>query len=202
MFTIGLTGSIGMGKSDTAKLFASHGWPVFDADAAVHRLYTVGGAAVAPVKLRFPDAIVNGAVDRKALAQLVLGKPDALADLEAIVHPLVRREQEAFRARAASDGCEAVVLDIPLLLEQGRESDVDVVVVVSAPADVQRERVLSRPGMTNEKFRAILAAQMPDSDKRAKADFVVDTGAGREAAATQVEQIVRTIRTQRLNAQR
>jgi dephospho-CoA kinase len=194
MLLIGLTGSIGMGKSETAKLFAAHGWPCFDADAAVHQLYATGGAAVLPIAARFPEAVVDGVVDRQRLSGLVLGKAPALADLEAIVHPLVRQEQDAAAKTAREAGADAIVLDIPLLFEKGRTGEVDIVVVVSAPEDVQRERVMARPGMTAEKFAAILHSQMPDAEKRRRADFVVDTGSGREAAAAQVAQIVNAIR--------
>jgi dephospho-CoA kinase len=194
MVVIGLTGSIGMGKSETAKLFAAHGWPCFDADAAVHELYARGGEAVAPVAERFPGVVIDGAVDRRLLSGHVLDDPAALADLERIVHPLVRRKQDAAVEEARAAGAEAVVLDIPLLFEKRRESEFDVVVVVSAPQETQRERVLARPGMTAEKFAAIIRSQMPDAEKRLRADFVVDTGRGREAAAEQVEQIVDAIR--------
>jgi dephospho-CoA kinase len=194
MLLIGLTGSIGMGKSETAKLFAAYGWPCFDADAAVHQLYATGGAAVSAIAARFPEAVVGGVVDRQRLSGLVLGNAAALADLEAIVHPLVRQEQDAAIKTAREAGADAIVLDIPLLFEKGRTAEVDIVVVVSAPEDVQRERVMARPGMTAEKFAAILRSQMPDAEKRRRADFVVDTGSGREAAAAQVAQIVNAIR--------
>jgi dephospho-CoA kinase len=194
MVVIGLTGSIGMGKSETAKLFAAHGWPCFDADAAVHELYARGGEAVAAVAERFPGVVIDGAVDRQLLSGHVLGDPSALADLERIVHPLVKQKQDAAVAQARAAGAEAIVLDIPLLFEKRRESEFDVVVVVSAPREIQRERVLARPGMTAEKFAAIVGSQMPDTEKRLRADFVVDTGRGREAAAEQVAQIVDAIR--------
>jgi len=194
MLLVGLTGSIGMGKSETAKLFAAHGWPCFDADAVVHQLYAKDGGAVAAIAARFPQAIVDGAVDRRRLSGLVLGDAVALADLETIVHPLVRREQDAAIAKARAAGADAIVLDIPLLFEKQRAAEFDVIVVVSAPEDVQRERVLARPGMSPEKFAAILRTQMPDAEKRQRGDFVVDTSAGREAAAEQVAQIVRAIR--------
>lgn len=194
MIVLGLTGSIGMGKTETGKLFAAHGWPVFDADAAVHRLYAKGGAAVEPLRARFPEAIVDGGVDRSRLAAMVLGKPQALADLEAIVHPLVRREQDNFLKAARGAGLEAVILDIPLLYEKVREREFDAVIVVSAPSDIQRARVLDRPGMTEAKLEAILKAQLPDALKRQRADFVVETHQGLEAAARQVAHIVEAIR--------
>ena len=194
MLRIGLTGSIGMGKTETAKLFAAHGWPCFDADATVHRLYGPGGRAVPLVNRRFPEAVVAGAVDRQRLSDLVLGDPAALAELEGIVHPLVRREQRHFSEQAKSQGAEAMVFDIPLLLEHGRQHEFDVTVVVSAPPEAQRDRVLARPGMTADKLAAILRSQLPDHEKRQRADFVVDTGAGRDSAARQVAQIVSAIR--------
>src|SRR5690606_32197222 len=153
--------------------------PVHDSDATVHALYR--GAAVEPIRARFPAAVVDGAVDREKLAAEVLGKPDALRELEKIVHPLVRAETEAFLRKHREDGTEIVVLDIPLLFETHGEGRVDRIVVVSAPAEVQRERVLARPGMTVEKFEAILKRQVPDAEKRARADFVVDTGKGMDA---------------------
>lgn len=187
---IALTGSIGMGKTETAKIFARRGIPLYDADAAVRDLYSEGGAAVAPIARAFPRAVMQGAVNRNILSEIVTADPGALDRLEAIVHPLVRARREAFLAEAARQKAPFVVLDIPLLFETGSEKDVDLVIVVSAPAALQRERVLSRPGMTEEKFAAILARQVPDAEKRAKADFVVDTGKGIEQAAAQVEAII------------
>lgn len=188
MIVLGLTGSIGMGKSTTARMFEEEGVPVHDSDATVHALYR--GAAVEPIRARFPAAVVDGAVDREKLAAEVLGKPDALRELEKIVHPLVRAETEAFLRKHREDGTEIVVLDIPLLFETHGEGRVDRIVVVSAPAEVQRERVLARPGMTVEKFEAILKRQVPDAEKRARADFVVDTGKGMDAARAQVRDII------------
>ena len=188
MIVLGLTGSIGMGKSTTARMFEEEGVPVHDSDATVHALYR--GAAVEPIRARFPAAVVDGAVDREKLADEVLGKPDALRELEKIVHPLVRAETEAFLRKHREDGTEIVVLDIPLLFETHGEGRVDRIVVVSAPAEVQRERVLARPGMTVEKFEAILKRQVPDAEKRARADFVVDTGKGMDAARAQVRDII------------
>ena len=193
MITLGLTGSIGMGKSTTAMLFARQGAAVHDADAAVHRLYRVGGAAVAPVAARFPASLRDGAIDRAVLGGLVQADPEALAALEAIVHPLVRAEEARFRARVAAEGRRVVVLDIPLLLEAGGEGRVDVVIVASAPAAVQRARVLARPGMTEARLDAILARQMPDAEKRRRAHFVVDTKSGIPAAAETVAGILRAL---------
>ena len=166
MIILGLTGSVGMGKSATAQFFRDEGVPVHDADAAVHRLYE--GDAVAPVEAAFPGTTQNGKVDRTKLANRVLGDPAALLRLEQIVHPLVRKEEERFLADAKKSGATIVVLDIPLLLETGAEKRCDAIVVVSAPPDVQRARVMARPGMTAEKFEAILAKQMPDVEKRAR----------------------------------
>ena len=190
MLLIGLTGSIGMGKSETAKMFARHGVPVCDSDANVHALYERGGAAVGPVGAAFPSAVVDGRVDREQLSSEVVGKPDAMRKLEAIVHPLVAATQRAFLERAAASGAKMVVLDIPLLFETGGEARVDVVVVVSAPEDVQRQRVLERAGMTVEKLDAILRKQVPDAEKRARAEFVVDTSQGLAHADAQVIAII------------
>jgi dephospho-CoA kinase len=189
MRVVGLTGSIAMGKTETARMFARLGFPVFDADAVVHRLYDTGGAAVQLIAQAFPDAVVDGKVDRSRLADHVTGDPEALARLESIVHPLVRREQQTFLEAARNAGHAFAVLDIPLLFETGRDRDVDTIVVVSAPEDVQKARLLARPGMTQEKSAAILARQLPDSEKRRRADFVVDTSKGLEAAFEQVRAI-------------
>jgi dephospho-CoA kinase len=191
MFVLGLTGSIGMGKTTTARLFAEEGVPVHDADAAVHRLYE--GEAVPLIEKAFPGATASGRVDREKLAREVVGNTDAIRRLEAIVHPLVREEEKKFLAKAAAEGAEVVVLDIPLLYETGGESRVDAVVVVSAPADVQRQRVMERPGMTVEKMEALIAKQMPDAEKRRRADFIVDSGQGVEHARAQVRQILARI---------
>jgi dephospho-CoA kinase len=188
MFVLGLTGSVGMGKSATAQMFAEEGVPVHDADAAVHRLYA--GEAVPPIEAAFPGTTDRGQVDRVTLANRVLGDPAALLKLEEIVHPLVRREEERFLAEAGKAGASIVVLDIPLLFETGGEARCDAVVVVSAPAELQRERVMARPGMTAEKFEAILAKQMPDAEKRARADFIVDSGQGFDRARAQVREIL------------
>jgi dephospho-CoA kinase len=184
MLVLGLTGSVGMGKSTTAGFFVEAGVPVHDADAAVHRLYA--GEAVPLIEAAFPGTTSGGVVDRTLLARRVLGDPAALKRLEAIVHPLVQASERRFLADAEAHGDKVVVLDIPLLFETAGEQRVDAVVVVSAPAEVQRKRVMERPGMTAEKFDAILAQQMPDAEKRRRADFVVDTSQGFEAARAQV----------------
>jgi dephospho-CoA kinase len=191
---IGLTGSIGMGKSETAKMFARLGIPVYDADAAVHRLYEAGGAAVSEIAKSFPDSVKEGRVDRAALTKHLATDKTAFATLEQIVHPLVAREQAAFLEEATKNGAEMAVLDIPLLLEKGGPGRVDAVVVVSAPAHVQRERVLARPGMTQDKLDQILARQLPDAEKRAKAHFVVETDKGLDHAFEQVKSIVAELR--------
>jgi dephospho-CoA kinase len=194
MIVIGLTGSVGMGKSATAAMFAEAGIPVYDADAEVRRLYAPGGPAVAKVEAAFPGVVVDGAVDRGRLGERVLGDPDALARLNAIVWPLMGEARAEFFRQARETQAEVAVLDIPLLLETGGERNVDKVVVVSAPAEVQRRRVLGRPGMTPAKFDALLAAQMPDADKRARADFVVDTSQDFDHARRQVHAILDSLR--------
>jgi dephospho-CoA kinase len=187
-FVLGLTGSIGMGKSTTAQLFVQRGVPLHDADAAVHRLHR--GRAAAPIEAAFPGTVIDGAVDRAKLGAAVLGKPEALHRLEAIIHPLVREEEEAFLARCRWDGAGLAVIDVPLLLETGGEARCDAVLVVTAPAKVQRQRVLARPGMTAEKLDAILSRQMPDAEKRRHAHFLVDTSRGLVAAERQVGSIL------------
>jgi dephospho-CoA kinase len=189
MVVLGLTGSIGMGKTTTARFFAEAGVPVFDADAAVHRLYA--GEAVAAIEAAFPGTTTAHGVDRGKLAQAVVGDPAALARLEAIIHPLVRREELSFIAEAGKAGARVAVLDIPLLFETGRDSLVDAVVVVSAPPEVQRARVFERPGMTEAKFRALLEKQLPDEEKRRRADFVVDSSGSYDSARAQVHAILR-----------
>lgn len=191
MLVLGLTGSIAMGKSTTAGLFRAAGVPVHDADAAVHALY--GGAAVAPVEAAFPGVAVDGRIDRERLAGRVVGDPAALARLEAIVHPLVRAAEADFLARAAAAGARRVVLDVPLLLETGGAARVDAVVVVTAPAEVQRERAMARPGMTEARLAAILARQMPDAEKRRRAHFLIDTSHGLDAAQRAVVGILRAV---------
>lgn len=196
MIILGLTGSIGMGKSTVAKMFAEEGAPGFDSDAAVHALYAPGGAAVAPVEAAFPGVIKDGAIDREALSKRVVGNEAAIKQLEAIVHPLVRAAQMQFLQDNRDAGTEVVILDIPLLFEGAGAKFVNKTVVVSAPADVQRARVLARPGMSPEKFEAILARQMPDADKRARADFVIDTGADFEITRSQVRGVLDALREQ------
>ena len=188
MIILGLTGSIGMGKSTVAAMFAEEGVPVFDADAAVHRLQGPEGALVAEIEAHFPGTTGAGGVDRGALAERVLGEPAKLRKLEELVHPAVAREREAFlRARV---GAPLVLLDIPLLFEAGGWKHVDKVLVVSAPEEVQRARVLGRAGMTPQKLDSILARQLPDREKRARADFVVDTGASLEDTRRAVRRIL------------
>ena len=193
MFILGLTGSLGMGKSTTARFFREAGVPVHDADAVVHQLYD--GEAAAVIEAAFPGTAADGKVDRNKLAARVLGDAAALEQLEAIVHPLVQRAEERLLAEAKARGETIAVLDIPLLFETGGHRRVDAVVVVSAPPEVQRARVLERPGMTVEKLEAILAKQMPDAEKRARADFVVDTSQGFEAARAQVRAILDAVAT-------
>lgn len=196
MIIVGLTGSIGMGKSETAKMFRRLDIPVYDADAAVHALYAPGGAAVAPIAEAFPGVVTAGGVDRQALGARVLNDRAALARLEAIVHPLVGQAQAAFLDQAQAEGRDIVVLDVPLLFETGGSARVDVTVVVSAPPEVQRDRVLARPGMTADKFEAILAKQVPDADKRARADFIIDTSRGLDPAFDQVKVVIDRLRAQ------
>src|ERR1700737_1158379 len=191
MFILGLTGSIGMGKSTTAAFFAEAGVPVHDSDAAVHRLYE--GEAVEPVEAAFPGVAVDGKIDRAKLAAQLIGKPDAIKRLEAIVHPLVRAATQRFTQQQAVKGARAILLDIPLLLETGGEKNVDAIVVVSSPPEVQRARVLARPGMTAEKLDALLTRQMPDAEQRARAHFVVDTSRAFDSARAQVHGILRAI---------
>ncbi|ANN56076.1 dephospho-CoA kinase [Mesorhizobium loti NZP2037] len=188
MIVLGLTGSIGMGKSTTAKMFAEAGVPVHDSDEAVHRLYS--GAAAPLVEAAFPGTAVDGVVDRAKLGARVLGDAAALKRLEAIIHPLVRADADAFLAMHRNADESIAVLDIPLLFETGGRGRVDKVVVVTAPAEIQRQRVLARPGMTEEKLAAILAKQVPDAEKRRLADFVIDTGQGLEAARAAVAAII------------
>ncbi|MCX7371962.1 MAG: dephospho-CoA kinase [Alphaproteobacteria bacterium] len=195
MKILGLTGGIGMGKSTAARSFSARRVRVFDADAAVHLLQSPGGRAVAPIGAAFPGTVKRGRVEREALRDAVLGKPEALRMLERIIHPLVRDEQRRFLARARRDGQRLVVLDIPLLFETRRAArEFDAVVVVSAPAAVQRARVLRRPGMTADRLAAILARQMPDAQKRARADIIIRTGGARHATDRAVRRIVRQFR--------
>jgi dephospho-CoA kinase len=194
LITLGLTGSIGMGKSATAKMFAEEGCPVYDADAEVHRLYAVGGAAVAPVEAAFPGVTEDSAINRARLSERVVNNPEAFQRLNSIVWPLLGTARREFFRKAEEDKVEIVVLDIPLLFETGGERNVDAVVVVSAPADVQRQRVLAREGMTEATLDAILARQMADVEKRARAHFIVDTSRGFEAARAQVREIIAELR--------
>jgi dephospho-CoA kinase len=193
MIVLGLTGSIGMGKSTTARMFAEAGALVWNADEAVHALYAPGGAAVGPVGAAFPGTVVGGAVDRTRLAAALGSDPTAFARLEAIVHPLVLAARLEALAAAEARGVKLAVLDIPLLYETGGDAAVDAVVVVTADSDIQRRRVLARPGMTAERLDAILARQMPDAEKRCRADFLVDTGQGMAPARARVAEIVGTV---------
>lgn len=193
MFILGLTGSLGMGKSVTAKMFAEEGVPVHDADAAVHQLYE--SEATPLIEAAFPGTTAGGKVNRDKLAQRVLGDTAAIKKLEAIVHPLVRNAEERFLTEAERKGVTVAVLDIPLLFETGGDKRCDAVVVVSAPPDVQRARAFERPGMTEQKFAALLAKQMPDADKRAMADFAVDTSKGFDTARAQVRDILARVAT-------
>ncbi|MEM8876332.1 MAG: dephospho-CoA kinase [Pseudomonadota bacterium] len=192
MIVIGLTGSIGMGKSTTAQMFADYGIPVHDADAAVHELYQ--GAAVQPVEAAFPGVTVDGRIDRQKLSACVINNPDAMRLLERIVHPLVRSLETEFLQQAEQQGHVFAVLEIPLLFETEADRRCDATVVVTAPEDVQRERVLSRPGMTADKLNALLAKQMPDAEKRSRADFLVETHLGLDHARMQVGDILATLK--------
>ena len=194
MLTIGLTGSIGMGKSTTAAMFREAGIAVYDADAVVADLYLKGGAAVAPLEAAFPGVTKDGAVDREALRQRVLGDDAAMARLNAVVHPLMGADRLAFFARAQAAGADMVVMDIPLLFETGGEARMDAVVVASAPEDQQRLRVLARPGWTPERLDDILRRQLHDGEKRRRADFIVETGHGLDHARAQVREILATLR--------
>lgn len=193
MFILGLTGSLGMGKSTTASFFAEAGVPVHDADAVVHRLYE--GEAVGAIEAAFPGTTAAGKVDRTKLAARVVDDADALRRLEGIVHPLVQAAERRFLAEAERSGAQVVLLDIPLLFETKAENRVDAVVVVSAPPEVQRQRVLERPGMTADKLAALINRQMPDSEKRGRADFVVDTSRGFDAARAEVKAILHAVAT-------
>jgi dephospho-CoA kinase len=191
MLVLGLTGSLAMGKSTVATMFATEGAATYNADAAVHALYS--GEAVAPIEAAFPGTTNADAVDRAKLAERVTGNPAALATLERIVHPLVRASEEQFRAKAAAAGRRVVVLDIPLLLETGGEARVDAVVVVSASAEIQHGRIMARAGMNEAKAAALLARQMPDADKRARAHFIIDTSGDLAVTRTQVRDILRAL---------
>ncbi|GAB5507090.1 MAG: dephospho-CoA kinase [Rhizobiaceae bacterium] len=192
MIVLGLTGSIGMGKSTTAKMFVEEGVPVHDSDETVHRLYR--GKAASLIEAEFPGTVVNGTVDRERLAAAVLNDQEKLRRLGEIVHPMVRADQQIFTARHREAGAPLIVLDIPLLFEVGATDRVDDILVVTAPPDVQKARVMSRPGMTEAKFAAILANQVPDREKRRNADFVIDTGEGMEAARAAVRKLIATLK--------
>jgi dephospho-CoA kinase len=192
MLVLGLTGSIGMGKTTTARFFAEEGVPVLDADAVVHALYD--GEAVAAIEQAFPGTSRGGRIDREELSRRVVADPAALKRLEAVVHPLVRAAQARFLADAERSGAPVAVLDVPLLFETGGDRRVDAVVVVSAPADVQRARTLERAGMTAEKFEALMRKQMPDAEKRRRADFIVDTSQSLDSARAQVRAILVSVR--------
>ncbi|MCS6933025.1 MAG: dephospho-CoA kinase [Acetobacteraceae bacterium] len=189
----GLTGGIGMGKSTVARAFRRFHVPVFDADAAVHALQGPGGRAVKPIAEAFPGSVVDGRVDREALRRAVMGKPDAIRRLEAIVHPLVRAEEARFLAAARRRGERLAVLDVPLLFESGRADRCDAVIVVSAPAAVQRARVVGRKGMTPERFAFILSRQMPDAEKRRRATHVIRTGLSRFASQAAVRRLLKGV---------
>ena len=191
MLVIGLTGSAAMGKSIVTGMFADEGAAVFDADKAVHRLYAAG--AVEPIRAAFPSAIVDGAVDRGRLAELAFADATVLRRIEAIVHPLVRAEEEKLRARAAASGRHILILDIPLLFETGSEGRVDAVAVVTVPEAVQRRRLFARPGMTAERLAAMGRRQMPDAEKRQRAHFVIDTGGAFAATRRQVRDVLRAV---------
>ncbi len=192
---LGLTGSIGMGKSTVARMFEDEGVPVFDADAAVHILQGPGGALLNAIEAEFPGSTGPGGVDRVKLGGLVFGDPEALARLEAIVHPAVAEMRSEFLLEHAS--APIIAFDIPLLFEKGGESRVDRVVTVSAPAEIQRERVLSRPGMTPEKFAHILSLQVPDAEKRARADYVIDTSGSLDTTRRAVGELVKSLKQSR-----
>ncbi len=196
MKVIGLTGSIGMGKSATAALISAAGIPVFDSDACVHLLYAKGGKAVAPIAAAFPGVVVEGAVNRQYLSSALHADPSGFARLEAIVHPLVLQEREAFLHKARAGGADLVVFDIPLLFETGSDQHVDHVLVVYAPEELRRVRVLQRPGMTQAKLDAIIARQLDDSTKLARADYQIETSGGLEDAKRQLDAILKSIRQQ------
>ncbi|MGC1304525.1 MAG: dephospho-CoA kinase [Caulobacteraceae bacterium] len=193
MILLGLTGSMGMGKSTTAQMFAEAGAAVYDADAVVHGLYARGGGAAEYLAPHFPEAVSDGAVDREALSRRVKADPGTLKRLEQIVHPLLAAKRRAFLDQAEATGARVALLDIPLLFETGGETTVDAVVVVTAPPEVQTARVLARPGMDAEKFALLAARQTPDAEKRARADFIVDTGQGLDAAREQVAAVMAVV---------
>lgn len=192
MLIIGLTGSIGMGKSTAARRFMANGIAVFDADAEVHRLYSAEAAPL--IEVAFPGTVERGVVDRVKLAEAVVGDDKAMAVLEGIVHPLVRESERRFLAQEQAKGVDMAVLEIPLLFETGGDQLVDATIVVSAPAGVQRERVMAREGMTAEKFDRLIGAQMPDADKRQRADFVVDTSGPIEETGVEIDKLIESLR--------
>ena len=194
MITLGLTGSIGMGKTTTAQMFEEHGCPVFDADLAVHRLYDKGGKAVPLIRAIFPDAIKDGAIDRAVLGQHMRKDPLNLKVLESFIHPMVGELRAAFFEQAKADDADIVIMDVPLLFETGGDAYVDKMVGVTAPAEVQRTRVLARPGMSEELFRSLLSRQMPDAEKRARADYLIFTDKGLPFAREQVQKIITDLR--------
>lgn len=197
MIVLGLTGSIGMGKSTTAAMFAEAGIPVWDADAAVHRLYAAGGEGSPAIARLVPRAVSDAGIDRTKLRAAILADAGLLPQVEAAIHPLVAADRNRFLTEARAQGAPLVLCDIPLLYETGAEKWLDKVAVVTAPAEVQRQRVLARPGMTEEVFSAILAKQVPDAEKRSRADFVIDTGQGLEPVRRQVAGIIAGLTTQR-----
>ncbi len=194
MIVVGLTGSIAMGKSETARLFRAQGIPVFDADACVDKLYAKDGVATREIASLLPSAINEGAVDRMLLSKILLAQPELLGKIENIVHPLVKQQQQEFLDHHGKKGTEIVILDIPLLLEQGRQAEVDKVIVVSAPATVQQQRAMARPGMTKEKLEMIRSRQMPDARKRTYADFILDTSHGIDVTRQDVKNILNQLR--------
>ena len=194
MITLGLTGSIGMGKTTTAQMFEEQGCPVFDADAAVHRLYDKDGKAVPLIRAVFPDAIKDGAIDRAVLGQHMRKDPLNLKVLESFIHPMVGELRATFFENAKASGADIVIMDVPLLFETGGDAYVDKVVVVTAPVEVQRTRVMARPGMSEELFRSLLSRQMPDAEKRKRADYVIFTDKGLPFAREQVQKIITDLR--------
>ena len=194
MLLLGLTGSIGMGKSETAKMFQREGVPLYDADAEVHKLQAPGGPALPPIETAFPGVVVDGVLDRQELGKRVFGKPGELRKLERIIHPMVGKVQRQFLMQASARRLPMVVLDIPLLFETGGEKFVDVAVVVSAPAFLQRQRVLARPGMSEDRLNGILSQQVPDAVKRRRADYIVHSGLGLALARQDVRGIIRDLK--------
>lgn len=200
MQIIGLTGSIAMGKTTAAQAFSALGIPVFDSDAAVHQLYAKGGKGVSAIGTLVPEAIQSGSVDRQILSKAISSNPGLLVEIERVIHPLVREAQENFLKEARAANSDFAVMDIPLLFETGRDKEFDFIVVVSAPEAVQHARALARPGMTVEKLSRLLARQMPDAEKRARAHFVVDTSGSPESAAAQIRDIVVRLRGRKADA--